>query len=64
MLHGARGGKGHVDARWRLRRRAALNGIEGRFWLCWGLSDLIIIFMCLLLSIECGGCLVLCFRRP
>ncbi len=49
------GGEGHVDARWRLRRRVAFNGIgsngiEGWFSLLCGLSYLLMIFMCLLLS--------------
>ncbi len=64
MWHGAWGGEGHVGTRWRLRHRAAFNGSEGWFWLHGGLSDLLIIFVCFLLSFACDGCLVLCFSRP
>ena len=64
MWHGAWGGEDHVDARWRLRRRAPFNRIEGWFRLCCGLFDLLMIFMYLMLSFAWDGCLGLCFPRP
>ena len=59
MWHGAWGGEGHVDARLRLRRRTAFNRIGGWFTLCWGLFDLLLIFMRLVFSFAWDGCLVL-----
>ena len=64
MWHDAWDGEGHDDARWRLRRRAAFNGTKGWFWFYLGLSGLLMIFICLLLSFACDNYLVLCFFRP
>ncbi len=53
MWQGAWGRKSHVDARWRLRRRAAFNGSLGHFGLVVSLLGNLVVFMCLNSSFMC-----------
>jgi hypothetical protein len=53
MWHGAWGWKGHVDARRRLRRRAALNGSMDRFGLVVSVVGVLLVFVYLFFPFVC-----------
>ncbi len=61
MWHCAWGGECHIDARWRLRRRAAFNRFGGWVSLCYGLCVCFVVLLCNLFPFAWGGFLVLCF---
>ena len=63
MSHGAWERKGHVDAKRRLRHRAAFNGSVGRVGLREGLFGLMFDPVCLGLSFMCISGLVVCSSR-
>ena len=58
MWHCAWDGECHVDARWRLRRQAAFNGIGGEVSLSCGLSFLVVVLLWNLFPFAWGGFLV------
>ena len=53
MWHGAWGWEGHVDARRRLRRRAAFNGSMVRFGMIVSVVGDLFVFACLFFPFVC-----------